>query len=53
MGSMGQGDLDRFEDNIKLNLREIGWKGIDWIHLAQDRDQCRALLNMIINLHIP
>jgi hypothetical protein len=29
----------RWEDNIKMDLREIGWAGMDWIHLAQDRDQ--------------
>jgi hypothetical protein len=32
-------------DNIKMDLREIGWDGIDWIDLAQDRDQWRALVN--------
>jgi hypothetical protein len=32
-------------NNIKMDLREIGWDGMDWIDLAQDRDQCRALLN--------
>jgi hypothetical protein len=35
----------RWEDNIKTDLREIGWGGIDWIHLTQDRDQWRALVN--------
>jgi hypothetical protein len=34
----------RWVDNIKMNLREIGWDGMDWIDLAQDRDQWRALL---------
>jgi hypothetical protein len=29
----------RWEDNIKMDLREIGWEGVDWMHLAQDRDQ--------------
>jgi hypothetical protein len=41
------------EDNIKLDLREIGWGGIDWIGLAQDRDQWRALVNVVKNLHVP
>jgi hypothetical protein len=36
-----------------MDLREIGWGGIDWIDLAQDRDQWRALVNMITNLWIP
>jgi hypothetical protein len=34
-------------------LRELGWKGVDWIYLAQDRDRWRALLNTIINIHFP
>jgi hypothetical protein len=40
-------------DNIKIDLREIGWDGVDWIDLAQDRDQWRALVNAVINLRIP
>jgi hypothetical protein len=35
-------------DNIKLDLREIGWGGMDWIDLAQDRDKWRALVNTVI-----
>jgi hypothetical protein len=40
-------------DNIKMNLREIGWDGMDWIDLAQDRDQSRALVNAVMNLQVP
>jgi hypothetical protein len=40
-------------DNIKMDVREIGWIGMDWIDLAQDRDQWRALLNTVMNLQIP
>jgi hypothetical protein len=40
-------------DNIKMDLREIGWDGMDWIDLAQDRDQRRALVNTIMNLRVP
>jgi hypothetical protein len=36
--------------NIKMDLREIGWDGMDWIDLAQDRDQWRALANTVMNL---
>jgi hypothetical protein len=43
----------RWEDNIKMDLREIGWGGMDWIDLAQDRDQWRALVNTVMNLGIP
>jgi hypothetical protein len=37
-------------DNIKMNLREIGWDGVDWIDMAQDRDQWRALVNTVMNI---
>jgi hypothetical protein len=40
-------------NNIKMNLREIGWDGMDWIDLAQDRDQWRALVNTVMNLRVP
>jgi hypothetical protein len=35
-----------------MDLREVGWKDVDWIHLAQDRDQRRAVVNTIINLRV-
>jgi hypothetical protein len=38
----------KWEDNIKLDHREIGWGVMDWVNLAQDRDQCRALVNMVM-----
>jgi hypothetical protein len=40
-------------DNIKMDLREIGWDGMDWIELAQDRDQWRALVKTVMNLRVP
>jgi hypothetical protein len=43
----------RWVDNIKIDLREIGWGGVDWIDLAQDRDQWRALVNTLMNLQVP
>jgi hypothetical protein len=48
-------DLDgrRWVDNIKMNLREIRWDGMDWIDLSQDRDQWRALVNMMMNHRFP
>jgi len=42
----------RWEDNIKLDLREVGGVG-DWMELAQDRDRWRALVNMVMNLRVP
>jgi hypothetical protein len=38
---------------IKIVLREIGWDGMDWIELAQDRDRWRALVNTVMNLRVP
>jgi hypothetical protein len=40
-------------DNIKMDLREIEWDGLDWIHMAQDRDQWRVLVNTVLNLRVP
>jgi hypothetical protein len=40
-------------DNIKADLREIGWDGVDWIDLAQDRLLCRALVKTVMNLRVP
>jgi hypothetical protein len=39
--------------NIKIDLRDIGWDGMDWIALAQDSDQWRALVNTLMNLRVP
>jgi hypothetical protein len=43
----------RWVDNIKMNLREIGWDGMEWIDLAQGRNQWRALVNTVMNLRGP
>jgi hypothetical protein len=42
-----------WEDTIRMDLRVIGWGGMDWIDLAQDRDQCMALVNTVMNLRGP
>jgi hypothetical protein len=42
----------RWVDNIIMDLREIWWCGLDWIDLVQDRDQCRALVNTVMNLRV-
>jgi hypothetical protein len=39
--------------NIKMDLREIGWDGVDWIGMAQNRDKWRALVNTVLNLRVP
>jgi hypothetical protein len=39
----------RWEDNIRMDLREIGWEVADWMYLAQDKDKWRALVNMVMN----
>jgi hypothetical protein len=43
----------RWEENIKMDLREIGFGGVDWIHWAQDRDRWRTLVNTVMNLRVP
>jgi len=43
----------RWEYNIRMNFREIVWEGVDWMHLAQDRDQWPALVNTVMNLRVP
>jgi hypothetical protein len=43
----------RWVDNIKMDLRQIGWDGVDWIDMAQDRDKWRALANTVLNLRFP
>jgi hypothetical protein len=42
-----------WEDNIKMDLREVGWGGMDWINLAEDRNRWRALVNAAMNLRVP
>ena len=43
----------RWEDNIKMDLQEVGFRGMDWIKLAQDRDRWRALVNAVMNPRVP
>jgi hypothetical protein len=43
----------RWVDNIRMDLREIGWGGMNWFDLAQDRDQWMALVDMVMNLQVP
>jgi hypothetical protein len=45
--------MRRWEDNIKMDLHEVGCGSIDWIELAQDRDRWRALVNAVMNLRLP
>jgi hypothetical protein len=43
----------RWVGNIQMDVLEIGWGGVDWIGLAQDRDKWRALVNAVMNLRVP
>ena len=43
----------KWGDNIKFDLKETGWEGIHWIHLAQDKDMWWTLVNMVMNLQVP
>jgi hypothetical protein len=40
------------KDNIRMDFYEIGWEGVDWIHLAQGRDQWQTLANTVMNLQV-
>jgi hypothetical protein len=42
-----------WEDNIKMDLQEVGWGGMDWIDMAHDRDRWRALVSAVMNLRVP
>jgi hypothetical protein len=41
------------EDNIRMDIKGLGWRGMDWIDLAEDTEQWRALVNMVMNLRVP
>jgi hypothetical protein len=43
----------KWEDNIIMDRGEIGWEGVDWIHLAQNRDQWWAVVNIVMGLRVP
>jgi hypothetical protein len=43
----------RWEDNIQRDNQEVGWGGMDWIHLAQEKDRWRSTVNVITNLRVP
>jgi len=43
----------RWEDNIKIDLQEVGCGGMDWFELAEDRDRCRTLVNVVMNFRVP
>jgi hypothetical protein len=50
-GSLGT-PRRRWDDNIRMDFSEVSWKGVDWIHLARDRDQWRVLVNTVMNLRV-
>jgi hypothetical protein len=47
------GPMRRWEDNIKMDLEEVGCESMDWIELALDMDRWRELVNAVINLRVP
>jgi hypothetical protein len=52
-GNRSLGRPRRSSEDIKMDLREIGWSGMDWIHLAEDRGQWMAFVNAVINTRRP
>jgi hypothetical protein len=42
----------RWEDNTEMDVQEVGWEGVDWICLAQDRDRWPALVNAVMNIRV-
>jgi hypothetical protein len=53
----GKGPLGRprggWDDNIVVNLREVGWEGLCWYHVAEDRNQWQAVVNTVMKLRVP
>jgi hypothetical protein len=43
----------KWEDDIKVDVEKIGWKGAEWMNLAEDRDKCRAVVNTAMNVRVP
>jgi hypothetical protein len=43
----------RWVDNIRMNLVEVGWRNVEWIGLAEDRNRWRAVVNSVLNLRVP
>jgi len=46
-------DKCNWQDNIKIDLQDVGWRSMDWIDMAQDRDRWWALVNAVMNLGVP
>ena len=53
VGNEGRRPRRRWEDNIKMDLQEVGCRGMDWIELAQDGDKWRALVTAVMNFLVP
>ena len=52
-GNLREGDhLEYPADNIKMDLRDLGWGGMNWIDLAEDRDRLRTVVNAVMNLRV-
>ena len=43
----------RWEDNTKMDIQEVGYRGMDWFELAEDRDRWRALVNAVMEIRVP
>jgi hypothetical protein len=45
--------VSRWEDNIKMDVQEVGWEGVDWIDMAEERDRWWTVVNVVMNLRVP
>jgi hypothetical protein len=51
-GQIAEGPSQWWEDKTEIDLREVGCRGVDWVHLAEDREERKALVNTVMNIRV-